>query len=167
MREAVALVPSGASVMTNANRLGAHLSARRTIQLFPTETYVEWAVVDMWDPWLQIGGEEEDAELFSHLPRRFRADGAWQLAERTHRGRPGVQEDSVSSDIAHTGRGGAAQVLRTTRREGGACKLRVASRTPSNAPYLVAFGIAGLLAFEVALEKRGRGMACLPLRRRT
>jgi uncharacterized membrane protein len=76
MREAVALVPNSASVMTT-NRLGAHLSARETVQLFPTETDAEWAVLDTRDPWLQLGGEEEDVRLFRSLMKRFRADRSW------------------------------------------------------------------------------------------
>jgi uncharacterized membrane protein len=76
IRDAVALVPDGAAVMTT-NRIGAHLSARKTVQLFPTQTGAEWAVVDTRDPWLQVGGEQEDAELFASLLRAFQANPEW------------------------------------------------------------------------------------------
>jgi uncharacterized membrane protein len=78
MREAVALVPSGAPVMAT-NRLGAHLSARRTVQLFPMQNDAQWAVVDTRDPWLQVAGEQEDAALFGKHLREFESDPTWRL----------------------------------------------------------------------------------------
>ena len=48
MRDAIELVPSSASV-TATNRLGAHLSARRKIYLFPERARADWAVIDTRD----------------------------------------------------------------------------------------------------------------------
>ena len=78
MRTALTLVPSGEAVMTT-NRIGAHLSARETIQLFPVRRRAEWAVLDTRDPWLQVAGEQEDVELFARLLRRFDSDPSWKL----------------------------------------------------------------------------------------
>jgi uncharacterized membrane protein len=47
--EAVALVPASAPV-TVTNRVGAHLSARGIVHLFPARADAEWAVLDTRDP---------------------------------------------------------------------------------------------------------------------
>lgn len=49
MRQAISYVPSDATV-TATNRLGAHLSDRRVVQLFPEQYTAEWAVIDSRDP---------------------------------------------------------------------------------------------------------------------
>jgi len=48
MRQAIELVPTGAPA-TATNQLGAHLSARREIYLFPERSRAEWAVIDLRD----------------------------------------------------------------------------------------------------------------------
>ena len=60
MREAIALVPGSAPVSTT-NRLGAHLSERHTIQLFPELSGAEWAVIDTRNPWLPEPGSVASA----------------------------------------------------------------------------------------------------------
>jgi hypothetical protein len=86
MREAIALIPAGAAV-TATNRLGAHLSARRWIYLFPERSRAEWAVVDTRDAdshityrfssWLNRGRPERPASTnpFAQLER----DRAWRV----------------------------------------------------------------------------------------
>jgi hypothetical protein len=49
LNDAVALVPSSAPV-TMTNRVGAHLSARRSAHLFPARADAQWAVLDTRDP---------------------------------------------------------------------------------------------------------------------
>jgi hypothetical protein len=80
LREAVDLVPDGAPV-TVTNRVGAHLSARRTIHLFPARGGATWAVLDTRDPsngtatW--IGPIRFGKQL-----RRFDRDARWRLVFR-------------------------------------------------------------------------------------
>jgi uncharacterized membrane protein len=76
MREAVALVPGDASV-TATNRLGAHLSDRRSIYLFPLRSRAEWAVVDTRDPWL-VEALSVDAPRFGTLLEELDRDPAWR-----------------------------------------------------------------------------------------
>ena len=76
MRQAVALVPPTAAV-TVTNRLGAHLSARRIVQLFPRQTGAEWAVLDTRDP-------SNDAKWigpvsFRRALERLDRDSRWRL----------------------------------------------------------------------------------------
>jgi uncharacterized membrane protein len=78
MGEAIALVPPNAPV-TATNRLGAHLSSRRTIYLFPHREHAAWAVLDTRDPWLVAAGEQTDERLFSTLLTRFARDPTWRL----------------------------------------------------------------------------------------
>jgi len=78
MREAIALVPASAPV-TATNRLGAHLSERRIIQLFPERRGAEWAVVDMRNPWLPGVGEAADPAAFRNVVGRLDRDPDWQL----------------------------------------------------------------------------------------
>lgn len=78
MRDAIDLVPADAPV-TSTNRLGAHLSERRTIYLFPERSTATWAVLDMRDPWLQVGGEQVNRALFDRLMLRFERDPRWRL----------------------------------------------------------------------------------------
>lgn len=77
MRDAIDLVPANAPV-TSTNRLGAHLSERRTIYLFPERAEATWAVLDTRDPWLQVGGEQVDEALFNRLLVRFERDPRWR-----------------------------------------------------------------------------------------
>jgi uncharacterized membrane protein len=78
MREALRLVPGDAPVVTT-NRLGAHLSERRVIHLFPERANATWAVIDTRDPWLVSSGERLDAPRFEVLLERFERDSAWSL----------------------------------------------------------------------------------------
>jgi uncharacterized membrane protein len=77
MREAIALVPAAAPV-TATNRLGAHLSARRGIYLFPERSRAEWAVVDTRDAWL-VRGFAADVVRFRNLVLQLDRDPAWRL----------------------------------------------------------------------------------------
>jgi uncharacterized membrane protein len=78
MRHAVTLVPAGVPVVTT-NRLGAHLSERRVIHLFPASSSASWAVLDTRDPWLVASGERLDAPRFAVLLERFQRDPGWRL----------------------------------------------------------------------------------------
>jgi uncharacterized membrane protein len=49
MRRAMALVPGDAAVSAS-NRLGAHLSERRRIFIFPVRARADWVIVDQEDP---------------------------------------------------------------------------------------------------------------------
>jgi uncharacterized membrane protein len=76
MRDAVRLVPPAAPV-TVTNRLGAHLSIRRIVHLFPARDRAEWAVLDVRDPsndaaWIGPTRFER------HLSRLAR-DQSWRL----------------------------------------------------------------------------------------
>ena len=79
MRDAIALVPASAPV-TATNRLGAHLSERRIIQLFPERRGAEWAVIDTRNPWLPGIGEAADPAVFRACRRRGSIEiRTWQL----------------------------------------------------------------------------------------
>jgi hypothetical protein len=78
MREALALVPSDAP-LTATNRLGAHLSARHVIQLFPNHRGANWAVLDARDVWPQPTGTPADGRTFAARLDRFADDPTWQL----------------------------------------------------------------------------------------
>jgi uncharacterized membrane protein len=78
MRAAISLAPPDAPVVTT-NRLGAHLSERRVIHLFPDRTGASWAVLDTRDPWLIASGERLDAPRFAALLERFEQDTGWRL----------------------------------------------------------------------------------------
>jgi uncharacterized membrane protein len=81
LRHAVGLVPPAAPV-TVTNRLGAHLSARRTVHLFPARSGAEWAVLDVRDPsnttasWI---GPVPFSRLLASLDR----DPDWELRSET------------------------------------------------------------------------------------
>jgi len=77
MEEAVALVPLGVPV-TSTNRLGAHLSERRVVHVFPRERDAEWAAVDAQDPpsrWW----DPSDRHVFRRYVERIHANPDWEL----------------------------------------------------------------------------------------
>jgi uncharacterized membrane protein len=78
MREALGLVPTDAP-LTATNRLGAHLSARRVIQLFPSHDRARWAVLDARDVWPQPTGTPADGRRFAARLDRLAKDPAWDL----------------------------------------------------------------------------------------
>ncbi len=78
MRDALELVPPAAPV-TATNRLGAHLSSRRIVQLFPESAGAEWAVLDTGNPWLPGVGEGADPVDFSRAIDRFDRNPEWTL----------------------------------------------------------------------------------------
>jgi uncharacterized membrane protein len=82
MQEALDLVPSDAPV-TATNRLGAHLSARHVIHLFPNHRGAEWAVIDARDVWPQPTGTAADGRLFRARLARFARDPMWHLIFET------------------------------------------------------------------------------------
>lgn len=78
MRQAMSRVPPTAAV-TSTNRLGAHLSARRQVFLFPERSAAEWIILDTSDEWLQVSGEEVDATRFRSLLLALEDDASWNL----------------------------------------------------------------------------------------
>jgi len=78
LREAVAFVPASAPVSAT-NRLGAHLSERRIIQLFPELSGAEWAVIDLRNPWLPGFAETADPRIFGRAVERLDRDPDWEL----------------------------------------------------------------------------------------
>ncbi len=77
MRHALSLVPPGAPV-TVTNRLGAHVSDRRTVHLFPARVGAEWAVLDTRDP-SNTTAKWIGPTPFAQLLRRFDQDAGWRL----------------------------------------------------------------------------------------
>ena len=73
-RRAVALVPDGAAVSAG-NTLGAHLSERRRILMFPVLADAEWVVVDRTRPY--VGDRRDPVEHSVHV-RALQADPAWE-----------------------------------------------------------------------------------------
>jgi uncharacterized membrane protein len=78
LRSAIALVPPAAAV-TASNRVGAHLSERRRIFLFPVRAHADWVVVDTADTWLAAAGEAVDPKLFDAELAELHRDPAWRL----------------------------------------------------------------------------------------
>lgn len=77
--DALAVVPPSVPV-TATNRLGAHLSARRIIQLFPETSGAEWAAIDTHNPWLPGRGEQYvDLRVFLRAVSALASDPAWRL----------------------------------------------------------------------------------------
>ena len=82
MEEAVALVPATAPV-TVTNRLGAHLSARRIVDLFPMRDRAEWAVLDTRDP-SNVTGNWFGPIPFGRQLERLEGDPEWRLVFQRH-----------------------------------------------------------------------------------
>jgi uncharacterized membrane protein len=78
LADALELVPDRVPVAAT-NRLGAHLSERRVIQLFPELEGADWAVVDTRNPWLPGAGEEARWQDFAREIQRLARDPAWRL----------------------------------------------------------------------------------------
>ena len=80
LRDAVALVPPGASVSAS-NVAGAQVSARRTIYVAPVVRDATWAVLDAQDPWAMSADTPLLAnrpEVVRRLIRRLEADDRWR-----------------------------------------------------------------------------------------
>jgi hypothetical protein len=77
LREAVALVPDEVPV-TVTNRVGAHLSDRRTVHLFPARNGATWAVLDTRDP-SNVTANWIGPIPFAEELRRLDRDPAWRL----------------------------------------------------------------------------------------
>jgi uncharacterized membrane protein len=77
MREAIGLVPDAVPVSVT-NRLGAHLSARRVVHLFPAQDEAEWAVLDTRDP-SNTTASWIGPTPFPVLLRRLDLDPTWQM----------------------------------------------------------------------------------------
>jgi uncharacterized membrane protein len=71
LRDAIALVPSGAPV-TASNPAGSHLAARRYVYSVPNLGRATWAVVDLGDPWVV----HPDSPLLTRHPGQVRAFAA-------------------------------------------------------------------------------------------
>jgi uncharacterized membrane protein len=79
MQAAVASVPETAAV-TATNRLGAHLSTRRAVYLFPERKRSDWLVVDTRDRFVVVGDEEGGgAALQQRAIADLEKDKAWRL----------------------------------------------------------------------------------------
>jgi hypothetical protein len=70
---AVGLIPPDDSVSAT-NQVGAHLSARRKIFLFPVVRDARWVVVDSDDPWHTANDDPVQSRRFARQLARFRAD---------------------------------------------------------------------------------------------
>ena len=77
-REAVKLIPPSAAVSAS-NSIGAHLSERRRIFLFPVRADADWVVVDKTDPWLALTGEADDPVRYNAELGQLRRDRRWRL----------------------------------------------------------------------------------------
>ena len=75
--DAVALVPASVPV-TVTNRVGAHLSARRVVHLFPAREDAEWAVLDTRDPSNATASWIGPVPFATQLARLDR-DPSWRL----------------------------------------------------------------------------------------
>jgi uncharacterized membrane protein len=78
MRAALDLVPPDAPV-TATNRLGAHLSARRYLYLFPLRRDADWAVVDTRDVRPTPAGERADRSNLRRHVERLDHDTDWRM----------------------------------------------------------------------------------------
>ena len=81
LREAVALVPEGAPVMSS-NLVGAHLSGRRYVYSVPVLGRAEWVVVDTEESWVTRRDSPiltSHPEVVAALVRRLRDDTGWRL----------------------------------------------------------------------------------------
>ena len=92
IRAAINQVPSGVPIVST-NHIGAHLSERRHVYLFPIQSNAEWAIIDSNDAWLEVAGEQVDEDLFRQLMAAFESSGNWQLlydkeGVRVYRKRP-------------------------------------------------------------------------------
>ena len=77
-REAVKLIPPSAAVSAS-NSIGAHLSERQRIFLFPVRADADWVVVDKTDPWLALTGEADDPVRYNAELGQLRRDRRWRL----------------------------------------------------------------------------------------
>jgi uncharacterized membrane protein len=77
LQHAVSLVPPTAPVSVT-NRLGAQLSTRRTVHLFPAQVGAEWAVIDTRDP-SNTTAKWIGPTPFGQLLHRLERDSSWRL----------------------------------------------------------------------------------------
>lgn len=80
LREAVALIPDGASVSAT-NDAGAHLSARRRIMLFPVLGGAEWVVISDTPHTRAVAADRPTLRppAFSHVVTWIRRQPRWEL----------------------------------------------------------------------------------------
>ena len=72
------MIPPSAAVSAS-NSIGAHLSERRRIFLFPVRADADWVVVDKTDPWLALTGEADDPVRYNAELGQLRRDRRWRL----------------------------------------------------------------------------------------
>jgi uncharacterized membrane protein len=77
MRQALDIVPASAAVSVT-NRLGAHLSARRIVHLYPAQGGAEWTVLDLRDP-SNTKAKWIGPTPFKQLLARLDSDPRWHL----------------------------------------------------------------------------------------
>ena len=79
MRVAIGLIPSQAAI-TVTNRLGAHLSERPNIYVFPERARADWMVIDTRDAYVQAGEATRiDTPFFRRLLSDFERESGWRL----------------------------------------------------------------------------------------
>ena len=148
MRTALKLVPSGEAVMTT-NRIGAHLSARETIQLFPVQRRAEWAVLDTRDSMAagrrRARGRRAVRTAASDIRERPFVGTALRRA-----GRAGLSESAVTTQVARQGE---------PERHSSGPERRVSVRGLAAAvsPALRMLVLAIGLVFAADLARRGLG----------
>ena len=81
LEHAVSLVPDSAAV-TVTNRVGAHLSARRIVHLFPARENAKWAVLDTRDPSNATASWIGPVPFATQLSR-LEDDASWRLVSES------------------------------------------------------------------------------------
>ena len=76
-QRAVDFVPAGEPV-SSTNQVGAHLSARPKIYMFPVLKDARWVVVDQADPWHTANGDPMWSARFARELALFRLDARFQ-----------------------------------------------------------------------------------------
>ena len=93
-QHAVGLVPPGEAVSAT-NQVGAHLSARRKIYVFPVVKGARWVVVDRADPFHTAHGDRAQSIRFARQLARLRSDPRFERV---------FDENGVSVFARRTGR---------------------------------------------------------------
>jgi uncharacterized membrane protein len=76
-QQAVELIPAGDAV-SSTNEVGAHLSARRKIYMFPVLKDARWVVVDKTDPWHTANDDRVQSKRFARQLAGLRVDTRFQ-----------------------------------------------------------------------------------------
>jgi uncharacterized membrane protein len=79
---ALSLIPHGAPVSAS-NQLGAYLSERRYIYVFPEIGRSRWAAIDLKDP-SEGGGDPKRGNAYTRAVERFEAEKGWRIVSSSH-----------------------------------------------------------------------------------